>query len=468
MFTIKKCKRFIAVLLGIIITVGFLIAWLSQNKVAYAATQDDWSYDDCENLIDFIDKNFDDFVSEYNKTVQDDNYLNATSIEYSSIIYLVEDNNYGVYIDFDNDNGYIVSTGNYNIYELEVSGDLDYLRKESNIFYSYLDGFVYINENNTYQRYEEVEVINTCFNQLDCNTGDSNTVYSGQSEAGDGEIDPSLISDYISERYPDYAYVSSSNNNLRASYPYSNQYYTSYYIKQYTNSTGTVIANSVSYSEGNCVLNAVYSLILDWANRGYINNIPTSLNNDLSERITSDPLYSSFGTGIVRSESTTDKSTGSSGSKEVKYYKWVAQSNYWLNRIPTLYSEVRDYAVDVNGYTPETGYNTSKVPSTIQYVINTLHGNSIGVNSTTTISNVLSLIDNNIACYLAINNSSTYGNHGTVIIGYQKYSYTTGWWVFTSTKYAYFYELADSWNTTSMYFDPNTSASPSLTTCYMV
>lgn len=463
MCTTKRGKRLTAVLLGIIIAVGLLTFGLPKNKVAYAMVQYDWSYGDCENLIDFMDTNFDDFVSEYNKTVKDDHYLNATSIEYSSIIYLVEDNNYGVYIDFNKDNGYIVSTGNYNIYELKVKGDLDYLRKEPAIYYSYLDGFLYVDKNDTYQRYEEVEVTDTCLGQQD-----SSTVYSGQSEAGDGKIDPLLISDYISERYPSYTYVSSSNNDLRASFPYSNQYCTSYYIKQYTDSTGTVIPNSDSWSEGNCVLNAVYSVILDWANRGYINNIPTSLNDELSKNITDDPLYSLFGTGIVRSGSTTDKSTNSSGSTETEYYKWVTQSSNLLDQIHTLYSEVRDYAVDVNGYTPETCYNTSKVPSTIQYVVNTLHGNSISIGSTTTISNVLSLIGNNRACYLAINNSSTYGNHGTVIIGYQKYSYTTGWWVFSSTKYAYFYELADSWNTTSMYFDPNTSASPSLTACYMV
>ena len=429
--------------------------------------QDYWDYDDCENLISFIEANFNDFVSEYNKTVQDDNYLTATSIEYTSIIYLVEDNNYGVYIDFNEDNGYVVSTGNYNIYELNVKGDLEYLREESTICYSYLDGFMYVDENNTYQRYEEIDTTD-CINQQDSSTNTSNTVYTGQSEAGDGEIDPSKISDYISERYPSYTYVSSSNNDLRASYPYSHQYNTSYYIKQYTDSTGTQIPGTNSWSEGNCVLNAVYSLIRDWSNRGYINNIPTSLNGDLSLRITSDPLYSSFGTGIVRSGNTTDKATNSSGSTNTEYYKWVTNSNYYLNRIPILYSEVRNYAVNVNGYTPETGYSTINVPATIQYVTNTLHGNNISIASTTSISNVLSLIDNNKACYLTINNSSTYGNHGVVIIGYQKYSYKSGWWIFSSTKYAYFYELADSWSSTSsMYFDPNTSASPTLTACYM-
>ena len=70
---------------------------------------------------------------------------------------------------------------------------------------------------------------------------------------------------------------------------------------------------------------------------------------------------------------------------------------------------------------------------------------------------------------MSINGSSTYGNHGVSLIGYYEYSYKSGWWIFSSTKYAYFYEIADNWTSaSSKFFDPNTDASPTLKACYLV
>lgn len=467
----KKITMMLAVMLGLLFTVG-VSAYFPKKASAYAMEQEKaWGYGDCENLISFIEENLETFVSEYNNTVSDGNYLSASMVEFSSVINLVEDNNYGVYIDFDNDNGYLVATGDYNIYELQVEGDLDYLRTEKNIWYSYLDGFLYMDDAESLQRFIDPEEKNALsafhFRSENVLSNQSNQIYEGQSEAGDGEIDPTKIKDYVADRYPDYQYVTHVQK-LSSTFTYTNQFNSSYYRKSDTDKDGNVIG--FVWSEGNCVLNSMYSLINNWSDCGYLTNIPKTTDTmNVRSRILSEALYEVYGRGIVRSGSSTSKSTASSGDTEVAYYKWEVNYATYVENMPKLYSEIRNYAVDVKGYTPESGYNIGDVPSTIQYVTNTLHKNSITIKTTSSISDVLTYVENGKACYMSINGSSTYGNHGVSLIGYYKYSYKSGWWIFSSTKYAYFYEIADNWTSaSSKFFDPNTDASPTLKACYLV
>ena len=100
----------------------------------------------------FITNNVSRFVEEYNKTLTDDECLSATYIEYSKIVQLVEDSQWGVYIDFDGNNGYTVVTSDYKVYELETFGDFSVLRNIDDIRYSYIDGFFYVTEDGTLQK----------------------------------------------------------------------------------------------------------------------------------------------------------------------------------------------------------------------------------------------------------------------------------------------------------------------------
>ena len=433
-----------------------------------------WCYEDCEAIMIFINDNFERFVDEYNQTVSNEEALNAEYIEYSSIIWLVEDENYGGFIDFNGSNGYLVLTVDYNIYEIENQGDFEYLRTSDELYYSYLDGFLYEDENGLLQTYDN-EIAEGANAQAQINAvksysvdkRGSSTAYPGQTTAGDGEIDPGKITEYVTARYPDYKYETKVDN-LVSGFNYSLQYHTSYYVKLLTDKDGNP-TSPYPWTEGNCVLNALYMVMDSWRANGFVKNLPTT-NTDLRSTITSDPLYSYYGMGIVRageSGGKTSKTGSSSGSSSGVYHKWQTNDPYYLRYMPTLYTNIRNYAVSQYGYSPEVDFAFDKAPVIGEYVANTLYGNAINIEKSSSVSSALNNISNK-AVFLGINNSSTYGNHGVAIVGYYKYSYKSGWWIFSSTKYAYFYEIADGWNSSAQFFDPNTSAKPSMWAYYLV
>ncbi len=294
------------------------------------------------------------------------------------------------------------------------------------------------------------------------------TAYPGQTKAGDGQILSTKITEYVAARYPDYKYESKVDD-LVGGFNYISQMETSYYVKYFTDAEGNLTESFSCWSEGNCVLNALYMIMDSWQENGFLKNLPTT-NTNLNSTIMSDPLYSYYGMGIVRegeSGGKISKTGNSSGAGSGVYYKWQTNNSYYLRYMPTLYANIRDCAVDTYGYTPETGFVFNNVPKTAEYIANTLYGNDIDVKKSSSISSALANIANK-AVLLGINNSSTYGDHGVAVVGYYKYSYKSGWWIFNSTKYAYFYEIADGWGSSACFFDPNTSAKPNLCAYYLV
>ena len=80
-----RIKCHLAMTLLLVATLfGTSIMSVSATEVnAYAES----SIDKCEEILAFVENNFDTFVDEYNKTVEDEERLNATSIDHS-LIYL--------------------------------------------------------------------------------------------------------------------------------------------------------------------------------------------------------------------------------------------------------------------------------------------------------------------------------------------------------------------------------------------
>ncbi len=174
----------------------------------------------CEQVLRSVGDDLASIVAGYNKLYENANWA-ASEIEYSSLVFLIEDNEYGIYLDFDADNGYAVVTTDKKIYGLEPRGDLEYLRDEREVYYSYIDGFMYVDENERLQKYEKKEypladdiidspaiiendapigenVTNTSGDTRPSDSvGSDSVVYPGQSEAGDGNIDPSKINEYV-------------------------------------------------------------------------------------------------------------------------------------------------------------------------------------------------------------------------------------------------------------------------------
>ena len=445
-------KKLLPVLIASSISLACCVTpFLSKGSVVYAdEAVPKWSYKDCESVTAFIKDNINTFVEEYNATVEENEHLYATGIEYSEIIYLVEDKNYGTYIDFDGDNGYIVATGNYEIYDMQVSGDLEYLRHtEKDILFSRVDGFLYSDSDGRLLKFQ---------GSAEQNDGDGDktkeykpvkaadsTIYPGQYNPGDGRIELESIDEYVAARYPEYS-RKIMVQYLSSDFLCTEQESTSYYVK-------TILSGgSGHFYEGNCALTAAYSILKSWQSNGYVKNLPYSTVN-LTNSIKNDILYPQYGTGNLIVE----------GSLK---YSWSTNYDHYLQAIPQLYTELRDYAVKTFGYTPESGLTPMNALSTMRHVC-IEHGNSTYMNYTSSMTAVLNYLEERKACLLTFNNSSTYGDHAVALIGYRMYERVTGWWIFKKYKQIYMYEIADGWGTKIKFFDPNTGEAKNLVAAYL-
>ena len=109
----------------------------------------------CKEVVQFLTKNLDQFVREYNKMYEDmGEELNIEYLENYIPTFILDEQVDGVYVDFNDDNGYMVMSLDYEIFEIVTNGDLEYLKDEQYLFFSSLDGFVYFN-GHSYERYAE-------------------------------------------------------------------------------------------------------------------------------------------------------------------------------------------------------------------------------------------------------------------------------------------------------------------------
>ena len=412
----------------------------------------------CEQALTFVKNDLESIVNGYNRVFDSD--WAASEIEYTSTVYILDADAYGIYVDLDGDNGYFVMSTDYELFGIQTRGDLDYLRGIDNLYYHSDDGFMYIDGSGRYQQFrqalrQEYTQVESLYNtaiphSAEDENGDS-TIYEGQASAGDGKIDPDKIEQYVNERYSGYG-LTARNINLSKktedseAFEYTTQNDLSYYLKLYNNSeeTGT---------ENNCHLTAMYNLLRDWAKRKHI-NVPYSETYDMSNMIMGDVFYNEYGTG-------TRYSTDKNGS-----YKWETNTTS-LQNIPQLYNTIRGYAIS-KGYGIETGYDVNKVPATMEYVMRTLYKNKTVINYTVKPSAVMSSIDSNRACFISIKNSSTYNDHGAAVVGYYQFSKTIKVDDYTTTTlHKYFYLIADGQETTLSVFDPNTSANPTTDFYYL-
>ncbi|MDE6201744.1 MAG: hypothetical protein K2M47_07740 [Clostridiales bacterium] len=398
----------------------------------------------CQQALKTVRKDLESIVNGYNNVYNSD--WTASAIEYTSTVFLLDENEYGIYVDLDGDNGYFIMTPDNKLYGVHTSGDLDYLRGIKNLCYHSADGFLYVDGNGDYQKFPQTEILyNTDLPYSTTAATGSSTVYPGQQVAGDGKIDSNKINEYVSARYPGFT-LKEMNNNISVDFDYTTQVDTSYYVKLYSNGNKD--------PENNCYLTAMYNLLKDWSKRGDIKNVPYTETYDMNELIKDDIFYDKYGTGTK------------TGSNNNGSYKWTKNEKL-LPNVPKLYNNIRGYAIR-NGYDVEAGYSLAKVPATIEYVMNTLYGNTMKIKEAPSLSYVTSSIKADQACYVSINNSSSYGNHGAAVVGYYKFKKETIINDYqTVTDYIYFYEIADGGYTTSKIFDPNVTAKSTTTFYYL-
>ncbi|MDE7164653.1 MAG: hypothetical protein K2O04_04435 [Clostridiales bacterium] len=390
--------------------------------------------------------NIDALVTEYNSVISADmQKMNVEFVEYSKPVYIIEEEKYGVYLDFNDSNGYLVMTDDNVMYALNTTDDLKYLRDADELYFSVFDGFMYLDEDGYFSSYNKIE---DNFSMICAMFGTN----SSSSSSGDkSRIEPADFTTYMNENYPDYV-LETKVDSLSSNFDYSRQMHTNYYVYNYIDSDG----NYVTAPEGNCVLHASYMTLRNWCKQGFVNINGYADTVDIRSSIKSDPLYSLYGVGNKMDREI---------KKKTYEGTWQCNYSYYLSTMPKLYTEIRDYALD-NGYTV-VHYPRNEATNILEHVANNIYGNDIKTVFTSDYTPArINLVDRK-ASVISINESSSYGNHSAALIGVCEYVKKTDYGAIGMNHYLRIYVLADGYSTHLMYYDPNKDPKATLFFSYL-
>lgn len=386
----------------------------------------------CDEIVGFIEENIKTFKMEYNKLNEDT--FEANYIEDYCIVYVIDYEKYGVYLDFNDDKGYLVTSFDFDLYEIETKGDIDYLKNVEFTYYSSVDGF--LNHNGEkYERYEQTPKAQEIVYG-----------YNGQDEPGDGYIYD--IDAYMADRYSSYS-LAAVYEDAEVPYIPTDMFDTSLYVKKVSKDGG--YNYDYIQSEGNCALTACFNIFNSWEQMGFYTGFPTkSSQMDFSEKIKEDVNYEKYGTGV--------------GGVGIDSY-WT--TNTGLSSIFELYERLYYYVTTYRDYTPESGLTTASSKDIIIFGTSYFGGGTIYPTTSTNFSDVMSSLEKGRAVFMGISNSQTFSTgHAVAFLGYRKYTYKSGVWIFSSTKTAYFYMIDDGHTGGVSYFDPNCNSKVSFEFIY--
>ncbi len=368
----------------------------------------DYLASDCMTVADFVSDNLIDFVNEYNLILEDGECpLNATYVEFRIPIYIMTLDNEGVYLDFDGNNGYMILADDYELVALETSGDLPYLRELEYSYYAIDDGFMYIDNNGEFEYYE-IEVIDN---------GENDIQYGNWAQNGKNVI--SDIRTYLNETYGGSYWIHKTNKTLN-NFSCFDQYYTSLYFKV-DEETG------ISWSEGNCALNSIFTVLNFYKTSGKMPKLPAS-----DDKILVDPKNDYF------------------------YSKYAQTGKYLIEpmKLPKLYNSIRDYAIKTHGY-QVGGFSGDESLSTMKSVA-AQYGYSINGWDLSSLSYEARVMTDINAGYpvMMSTGGGVYGAHKLTVFGYATYAKVKK--VILGVKY-YDYKktltIADNWDTEPRYYD---------------
>ncbi|MDO4317838.1 MAG: hypothetical protein Q4C48_06460 [Lachnospiraceae bacterium] len=403
-------KNFIAILLAMLTLLNG-----GSNVIITEENIGDYLASDCASVAYFIIDNLSLFAEEYNRTLSEgETPFEGTSCEGILPVYVTTLEQEGLYLDFNDDNGYMIVLDDYSVVAFETTGDLDYLKELDYTYYGIYDGFLYRNEDDDYVPYEFTELTEEDWNEyLESELGKKQ--YDGQTSGTDGCIyDPdAFVKDKYGKGYSVY------KENSLPDYEY---------VKQFNFSIYRELKDGKPLSEGNCSLSSVYSLLNYLKISGQYDKLPSS-----------------------------SSQTWYNATKDSFYSKYKKKKNYEIEtpiRLPNLYLAVREYAIDTYGY-EESGTNPFRIPKMIEEV-----GKKYGCKLKTKHiliwsyeSQVVKEIDNGHPTIWNMANSSSYKSHSTVVTGYKTYRKTKKVLGFKLYSYVELLELNDNWETTAQYFD---------------
>ncbi|MDE6082475.1 MAG: hypothetical protein K2F52_01195 [Malacoplasma sp.] len=383
---------------------GMGISGVNESNIQYHVAPD------CVSTSDFIENNFQAFVSSYNEGVEDRNlHLNATYVESKKSVTNIDDNSQAIYLDFNDDNGYALIGNNYLILDFATTGDLYYLKDVDNILFTQTDGFVYETEFG-YARYDfeyptEKDLANTKFNRA----------YNGQDSYGSGKI--TNPDSYIKDRYG--SGFSSYEVKLK---DYQNVVQNSYSI-YWNRKTG--------FGEGNCTLSAMFGVMQYFRDHKSMKKLPTGEIKIIPEN---DYFYKS-------------------AIKDYYVHESIKEN------IPKIYAKIRENAIKF-GYTTESTVISSLNMANI--FTNTMRDFGYSTKTFQKYANMIIFwsfgwqvkaeID---AGYPTIWNTlgGQYGAHSLVVKGYRQF-YRDRWFLFFKWReYKNLMIVNDNHKFTDSYFD---------------
>lgn len=410
---------------------GSMLIAPSTTKLLTAAAEEIFTV----HYAEYIPEHTQEFVSKFNSEIMknvkkgediDENaLLKASSVEFVCQIYNLAKDAYNTYLDFDGENGYMLIDDNNIMYDFSTNGDRPYLRNyQGNIFYDHSGYCYYDVEEKTYCRFMNENISdNEVLNE---------NVASLRSEGVDEIITTEHLTQYFCRVYSDFLTTSGGNGYIFRGYTFSDknldhefQYFNQDLTSVYFRATGN--------SEGNCMLHSSWQLLNYWA-----------LYNT-----TALPSYNSMGMGSVVYKSYSadvvfNSLTGTGygiNNQKPSYY------NSSMFKLPTLYSEIRDYCVS-RGYRVSGEVNQATVNNAIKYVCNNYgyKNTTVTQNNNYTFSTISSSLNEDHPVCFAVYDDICYDDHAVVITGYRIYTinYTKGG--INGQKTVVFAKIADGWS----------------------
>ena len=379
-------------------------------------------------IVDFMFQNFNTFVDKYNEFHDED--LIATKLLRSRDL-ILEDDKTGHYFDFDF--GFMVASDDYEIY-LISNADLVY---EDDLFQR--NDTLYFTGSAFYDESGFEYGISTGGYTVSNVTADAKAITKAPADSSnkDGYIENSEIDGYISTYYSDYKVV--SENYIR-SYDYISQFDTSIYVKP---------IGSTLYSEGNCAINATFSMLHNMGKKDRDRDFYyADYYVDYSDNLSRDPHYSLTYKG--RNVNEEIRSGAPNSGKKI------------LTVIPDLYLRLRERAISSYGYSEETGMYASYAKD-MAMDVDGWYGYETSFFETNDFNTVKNLVDSDIPSVVGTQGSITYGNHAMAVNGYIKLEKTSGWRIFTSTDTKWILAVDDGHQrscvngdeTKRRFYDPN-------------
>ncbi|MBR5718956.1 MAG: hypothetical protein IKX16_08055 [Clostridia bacterium] len=412
----KNSKKIIA-LFGAIITLFSMLGGGS----AVAATEDNAS-SECASTAEYILSNLDSFASEYNRSIDTKGgdaekiTFKATSCEFKVPVYIEEYDKYGIYLDFDGENGYMIVTGENEAIAFETKGDLEYLRDMENFHYSIYDGFLVDDGNGEFVPY--VSILNPQISDTNYDGSvpvDYNASVKGTPVAGnDGGFERAIDAVTVNHGSGWKSHKTKSLTNFE----YWHQDRTSIYCHWEDNELKT---------EGNCVLSSIFADLNYLATSGKYPGFPKS-------------------SSTVNHKAENDKF----------YYKYVNNPKYYVRpqrRIPILYYYIRQYAIDNFGY--ETGgVYDGNIPKIIKAMGNKYtKGLTVNQKFFGNFDTIKKEINAGYPVLIGVKFSPTYNVHEMVVTGYRIFKKEMTILGIKITFYIQILKVNDNWADVARYFD---------------